>query len=161
MHLLWDKAKDFIERAFTVIFIASICVWFLQTFDFGLNMVTNQQDSMLAIISGFVAPIFALLGFGDWRVVTALVAGFMAKESVVSTMEVLLVSTALTAVISPSAALALLVFCLLYTPCVAAVAAIKRELGTKWAALVVFGQCAIAWICAALVRCIALICGMA
>ena len=152
-HLLWDKAKDFLQRAFTVIFLASLAVWFLQTFDFGLNVVTDSGDSMLAVIAGVLAPVFSLLGFGDWRVVTSLIAGFMAKESVVSTLSVLFGSTAtLHATLSPLAAAALLVFCLLYTPCVAAVAAIKRELGGKWAAGVVIGQCAIAWVCALLVR---------
>ena len=154
-HLLWDKAKDFLQRAFTVIFLASMAVWFLQTFDFGLNIVTDSQNSMLAVIAGAVAPVFGLLGFGDWRVVTSLVAGFMAKESVVSTLSVLFGSTAtLQATLSPLAAAALLVFCLLYTPCVAAVAAIKRELGGKWATGVVIGQCVIAWVCALLVRAI-------
>lgn len=160
-HLLWDKAKDFLERAFTIIFIASIAVWFLQSFDFRLNIVTDSQTSILAVIAGLVAPIFAFLGFGDWRVVTALVAGFMAKESVVSTLNVLFGSSEIMKnVISPASALALLVFCLLYTPCVAAVASVKRELGGKWALIMVVGQCVIAWVCALLVRVIALICGL-
>lgn len=161
-HLLWDKAKDFLERAFTVIFVASIAVWFLQTFDFRLNIVSDSQNSILAVIAGFVAPIFALLGFGDWRVVTSLVAGFMAKESVVSTLSVLFGTTeAIKNALSPASVLALLVFCLLYTPCVAAVAAVKRELGGKWAFGVVIGQCLVAWICALLVRTIAILLGLA
>ena len=158
-HLLWDKAKDFLQRAFTVIFIASIAVWFLQTFDFGLNVVTDSQQSMLASVAGVMAPIFAPLGFGDWRIVTALIAGFMAKESVVSTLTVLTSGNVL-ALITPLGALALLVFCLLYTPCVAAVAAIKRELGGKWALGIVIGQCAIAWICAMVIRLIGLAVGL-
>lgn len=161
-HLLWDKAKDFLQRAFTVIFVASIAVWLLQTFDFRLNLVTDSKDSMLAAIAGFVAPVFALLGFGDWRVVTSLVAGFMAKESVVSTLTVLFGSTeGLKTILSPVSALALLVFCLLYTPCVAAVASVKRELGTKWALYMVVGQCAIAWVCALLVRTVGILLGIA
>ena len=161
-YLLWDKAKDFLERAFTVIFIASIAVWFLQTFDFGLNIVSDSKDSILAGIAGIVAPLFTLLGFGDWRVVTSLVAGFIAKESVVSTVSVLFGTTeAILEAISPASVIALLVFCLLYTPCVAAVAAIKRELGSKWALLMVIGQCVIAWICALLVRTAAILLGLA
>lgn len=146
-RLLWDKAKDFLQRAFSVILIASIVVWFLQNFDFRLNLVADSQNSILAAISGFLSPVFSFHGFADWRIVTALVAGFMAKESVVSTLSVLLVGTSVTALISSPSALALLVFCLLYTPCVAAVAAIKRELGGKWALLIVLSQCAIAWVC--------------
>ncbi len=162
VHLLWDKAKDFLQRAFTVIFIASIAVWLLQTFDFRLNLVTDSKDSMLAAIAGFVAPVFALLGFGDWRIVTSLVAGFMAKESVVSTLTVLFGSTeGLKTILSPVSALALLVFCLLYTPCVAAIASVKRELGTKWALYMVVGQCAIAWVCALLVRTVGILLGIA
>ena len=158
-HLLWDKAKDFLQRAFTVIFIASIVVWCLQTFDFGLNVVSDSQGSMLAVIAGVLAPVFAPLGFGDWRIVTALIAGFMAKESVVSTLTVL-TGGAVTTLITPLGALALLVFCLLYTPCVAAIAAIKRELGSGWAIGIVFGQCAIAWVCAMVVRLIGLAVGI-
>ena len=158
-HLLWDKAKDFLQRAFTVIFVASIAVWFLQTFDFGLNVVEDSQTSMLAVVAGVMAPIFAPLGFGDWRIVTALIAGFMAKESVVSTLTVLTAGNVL-ALITPLGALALLVFCLLYTPCVAAVAAIKRELGGRWAVGIVIGQCAIAWICAMVIRLIGLAVGL-
>ena len=160
--LLWDKAKDFLQRAFTVIFIASIVVWFLQTFDFRLNIVSDSHDSMLAVIAGFIAPVFAPLGFGDWRISTSLIAGFMAKESVVSTLTVLLGGTEdITALLSPLAAISLLVFCLLYTPCVAAVASINRELGGKWAAGIVVWQCAVAWAAALIVRLIGLALGMA
>ena len=149
LQLLWEKAKDFLQRAFTVIFLATIVIWFLQTFNMQLNMVTDSQDSILAVVSGVVAPIFAPLGFADWRVVTALVAGFMAKESVVSTLTVLFGSTAaLQAALSPATAISLLIFCLLYTPCAAAIASVKQELGGKWAVGVAFGQCAIAWVCA-------------
>ncbi len=150
-RLLWEKAKDFLQRAFTVIFVATIVIWFLQTFDIRLNVVTDSRDSILAAAAGRIAPLFAPLGFGDWRICTALIAGFMAKESVVSTLSVLFGATAaLLSAITPAAAGALLVFCLLYTPCVAAVASIKRELGGKWAAGVVIGQCVIAWACALL-----------
>ena len=160
-HLLWDKAKDFLQRAFTVIFIATIVVWFLQTFDLHLNIVSDSQESILAMVAGVLTPLFAPLGFGDWRVSTALIAGFMAKESVVSTLSVLFGSTgAMVAVLSPLAAAALLVFCLLYTPCVAAIAAIKRELGLKWAVGVVVGQCVIAWLAALVVHTIGLAVGM-
>ena len=146
-NLLWDKAKDFLHRAFTVIFVASMAVWFLQTFDFRMNIVADSKDSILATVSGLVAPIFTPVGFGDWRMVTALVAGFMAKESVVSTLTVLFGTTeALLLALNPAAAFALLVFCLLYTPCVAAVSSIKRELGGRWAVGIVIGQCIIAWI---------------
>ena len=155
-HLLWDKAKDFLQRAFNVIFIATLVIWFLQTFDIHLNVVTDSKDSILAMAASVVAPIFRPMGFGDWRISTALITGFMAKESVVSTLSVLFGSTeALLAAITPLAAASLLVFCLLYTPCVAAVAAIKRELGGKWAAGVVIGQCVIAWIAAFVVYMIA------
>ena len=152
-QLLWEKAKDFLQRAFTVIFLATIAIWFLQTFDMQLRMVEDSKDSILAVVSGVIAPIFAPLGFGEWRFSTALITGFMAKESVVSTLTVLFGTTeALRAVLSPAGAAALLVFCLLYTPCVAAIASVKRELGGKWALGVVFGQCAVAWICALIVR---------
>ena len=161
-QLLWEKAKDFLQRAFTVIFVATIVIWFLQTFDVRLNVVTDSQNSMLAVLAGLIAPVFAPLGFGDWRISTALIAGFMAKESVVSTLSVLFGTTAgLAAVITPLAAASLLVFCLLYTPCVAAVASVKRELGGKWAAYVVIGQCVIAWICAFFVKLIGMAAGLA
>lgn len=152
-RLLWDKARDFIERAFTVIFVASIVIWFFQTFDMHLNAVQYSHDSILAAVSGWIAPVFAPLGFGDWRIVTALVSGFMAKESVVSTLSVLFGDTdAVMSVLSTVSAAALLVFCLLYTPCVAAIAAIRRELGNKYATIVVIMQCVIAWVVAYLVR---------
>lgn len=161
-RLLWDKAGDFLQRAFTIIFIASIVVWFLQTFDFRLNIVDDSHGSMLAVIAGFIAPLFAPLGFGDWRISTALIAGFMAKESVVSTLSVLLKDAeAITSILTPLSAISLLVFCLLYTPCVAAVASIKRELGGRWAMFVVIGQCVIAWICAFIVRMIGMAIGFA
>lgn len=156
-HLLWDKAKDFLQRAFTIIFIATIVIWFLQTFDFRLNIVEDSHSSMLAVAAGAVAPVLAPLGLGDWRISTALMTGFLAKESVVSTLSVLFGSAgALTAVMTPLAAASLLVFCLLYTPCVAAVASVKRELGGKWALAVVLGQCAIAWVAAFAVRLVGL-----
>lgn len=152
-QLLWDKAKDFLQRAFTVIFIATIVIWFLQTFDIHLNKVTNSKDSMLALIAGVITPILKPLGFGDWRISTALISGFMAKESVVATLSVLLPSRdILFTILTPLSAAALLVFCLLYTPCVAAIASIKRELGRKWAAVIVIGQCAIAWVMALVVK---------
>ncbi|MGN0830129.1 MAG: ferrous iron transport protein B [Candidatus Ornithospirochaeta sp.] len=149
LMLLWDKAKDFLERAFTVIFVASIVIWLLQSFDLKLNFVADVDNSrsILAMVSGAVAPIFSLQGFGDWRVVTALVAGFMAKESVVSTLSVLTGTVgAVASILTPSSAYSLLVFCLLYTPCVAAIASIRRELGGKWAFFVVVFQCVLAWI---------------
>lgn len=148
-HLLWDKAKDFLQRAFTVIFIATIVIWFLQNFDTGLNMVSDSQHSILALVAGALAPIFIPVGFGDWRIVTALISGFLAKESVVSSLTVLFGSTAtLQGSLTTVGAAALLVFCLLYTPCVAAIASVKRELGGKWAVAMVIGQCVIAWIMA-------------
>lgn len=160
MLLLWDKAKDFLQRAFTVIFVATIIIWFLQTFDFQLNPVEDSQMSILAVISGWVSPIFAPLGFDDWRITTALIGGFMAKESVVSSLSVLFGSTeALTAALSTLTALSLLVFCLLYTPCVASIATIKRELGGRWALGVAIFQCVIAWIVALIVRLIGLVLG--
>ena len=143
-HLLWDKTKDFLQRAFTVIFIASLVIWFLQTFDFHFNMVENGEGSMLASVAGWIAPLFRPIGLGEWQIVTALVSGFMAKESVVATLEVLDAMPLFTTITSIS----MLVFCLLYTPCVAAVAAIRRELGTKWMLFIILFQCAVAWICA-------------
>ncbi len=155
MLLLWDKAKDFLQRAFTVIFMATIVIWFLQTFDLHFDMVADSQDSILAGIAGMIAPIFTPLGFGDWRISTALITGFMAKESVVATLSVLIPGEEfLSGMLTPLSAASLLVFCLLYTPCVAAIAAVKRELGGKWAIAVVCGQCAIAWIAAFVVRCV-------
>ena len=145
-HLLWDKAKDFLQRAFTVIFMATLVIWFLQTFDAHFSIVTDSKDSILAMVASVIAPIFKPMGFGDWRISTALITGFMAKESVVSTLSVLFGSTAtLLGCITPLAAASLLAFCLLYTPCVAAIASVKRELGGKWAVGVVIGQCVIAW----------------
>ena len=160
-QLLWDKAKDFLQRAFTVIFVATIVIWFLQNFGTHLNVVEDSKDSILAVVSSRLAPVFRPLGFGDWRVSTALLTGFMAKESVVSTLSVLFGTTAqLTEILTPVSALSLLVFCLLYTPCVAAVASIKRELGGRWAAGVVVSQCVIAWLAAFVVHGFALLFGM-
>ncbi len=160
-QLLWEKAKDFLQRAFTVIFIATIVIWFTQNFDLALNVVTDSQNSLLASVAGVIAPVLAPLGLGDWRISTALITGFMAKESVVSTLSVLFGTTeALLSTISPVAAASLLVFCLLYTPCVAAVSSIKSELGGKWAVAVVIGQFAIAWVCALAVRLLGLMFGL-
>ncbi len=157
VQLLWEKAKDFLQRAFTIIFLASIIIWFLQTFDTKLNMVTDSHDSLLALIAGFIAPVFAPLGFGDWRISTSLFVGFIAKESVISTLSVLVpTEAALFTILTPTAAASLLVFCLLYSPCVAAVASIKRELGAKWALFVVLGQCAVAWVAALIIKLISL-----
>lgn len=145
-QLLWEKSKDFLERAFSVIFVATIVIWFLETFNFRLDMVTDSSESILASVAGLIAPIFAPLGFGDWRISTALISGFMAKESVVSTLTVLFGTTSLNTVLTPLTAASLLAFCLLYTPCVAAIASVKRELGTAWAVWVVVFQCIVAWI---------------
>lgn len=150
-QLLWEKAKDFLQKAFSVILVATVVVWFLQSFDLRLNMVKNSADSILAAVSSLLVPVFAPLGLGDWRICTALISGFMAKESVVSTLEVLF-GGSIGSVLTPISAASLLVFSLLYTPCVAAVASIKRELGGKWAVGVVIWQCAVAWIAAMLVR---------
>lgn len=157
-QLLWEKAKDFLQRAFTVILIATMVVWFLQSFNWHFNMVSDSSESILASVAGFIAPVFAPLGLGDWRVVTSLISGFMAKESVVSTLEILFGSSVSTAFTTLSA-VSLLVFSLLYTPCVAAISSIRRELGHKWAVLVVVWQCAIAWIAAFLVRMIGMLIG--
>ena len=143
-HLLWDKTKDFVQRAFTVIFLATLVIWFLQTFDFHFNMVENGEGSMLASVAGWIAPVFRPIGLGSWQVVTALISGFMAKESVIATLEVLNAMPLFTLASSVS----MLVFCLLYTPCVAAVAAIRRELGTKWMLFIIAFQCVIAWVVA-------------
>ena len=145
LRLLWDKAKDFIQRAFTIIFLATVVIWILQSFNFGLQLV-DPQESMLAQIAGLLAPAFRPLGLGDWRIVTALISGFLAKESVVASLEVLDATAALTAL----TAVPMLVFCLLYTPCVAAIASVKRELGGKWAGIMVAAQCAVAWVVALL-----------
>lgn len=157
MQLLGEKSKDFLERAFSVIFIATIVIWFLQTFDFRLDMVADSSESMLASIAGVIAPVFAPLGFGDWRISTALISGFMAKESVVSTLGVLFGTSSISTVLTPLAAASLLAFCLLYTPCVAAITSVKRELGTKWAIWVVIFQCVIAWIVAFIVHTIGML----
>ena len=146
-QLLWEKAKDFLQRAFSVILVATVVVWFLQSFDLPLNMVTDSQNSILATIAGMIAPLFQPLGLGDWRICTSLISGFMAKESVVSTLEILFAGNVNTALSTLSAA-SLLVFSLLYTPCVAAIASIKRELGQRWAIGVVVWQCVIAWLAA-------------
>lgn len=157
MQLLWEKSKDFLERAFSVIFIATIVIWFLQTFNFRLDMVTDSSESMLADVAGVIAPIFAPLGFGDWRISTALISGFMAKESVVSTLGVLFGTSSISSVLTPLSAASLLAFCLLYTPCVAAITSVKRELGTMWAIWVVIFQCVVAWIVAFIVHTIGMI----
>ena len=150
-QLLWEKAKDFLQRAFSVILLATMVVWFLQSFDLHLNLVKDSSDSILALVAGCLAPVFKPLGLGDWRICTALISGFMAKESVVSTLEVLFTGS-ITSVLTPLAAASLLAFSLLYTPCVAAIASVKRELGGRWAAFVVLWQCAIAWIVAWIVH---------
>ena len=159
-QLLWDKAKDFLQRAFTIIFLATIVIWFLQSFDLHLRMVEDSHDSILALISGVIAPIFGPLGFGDWRISTALFTGFIAKESVVSTLTVLLGGAVVTELLTVGAAAPLLVFCLLYTPCAAAIASVKQELGATWALGVVFLQCAVAWVCAFALRLILLLFGI-
>lgn len=157
-QLLWEKAKDFLQKAFTVIFIATIVVWFLQSFDLKLNLVENSANSMLAMLSGLLVPVFRPLGLGDWRICTSLISGFMAKESVVATLEVLFGSSIAT-VLTPLAAASLLVFSLLYTPCVAAIASVRRELGGKWAIAVVLWQCFVAWVAAFLVHGIGMLLG--
>ena len=155
-QLLWEKARDFLQKAFTVIFAATIVIWFLQNFDLQLRLTADPQASILARIAGDIAPLFGPLGFADWRISTALITGFMAKESVVSSLLILFGSeAALSAALTPAQAAPLLVFCLLYTPCIAAVASVKRELGGKWAAIMVVNQCALAWLCALLVRLVA------
>ena len=151
VQLLWEKAKDFLQRAFTVILLATMCIWFLQSFDLHFNLVTESKNSILAMISSVLVPIFVPLGLGDWRICTSLISGFMAKESVVSSLQILF-GGAVAASISPAAAASLLVFSLLYTPCVAAIASIRRELGRRWALGVVLFQCGVAWIMALLTR---------
>ena len=161
LQLLWEKAKDFLQRAFSVILIATIVVWFLQSFDFRFNFVTDSRESILAAVSGLLVPIFRPVGLGDWRIVTSLISGFMAKESVVSVMELLFSSAeGIGSMLSTLTAASLLVFSLLYTPCVAAIASIKRELGGKWAVYVVLWQCFVAWIAALVVRLIGLALGL-
>ena len=159
-QLLWDKAKDFLQRAFTVIFLATIVIWFLQTFDLRLQIVQDSQNSILALVASYIAPIFKPLGFGDWRISTALITGFIAKESVVSTLMVL-VGDGITSLLTLGTAVPLLVFCLLYTPCVAAIASVRRELGGRWALGMVAMQCGIAWVCACLTRTVLLLAGVA
>lgn len=158
-QLLWEKAKDFLQRAFTVILIATVVIWFLQSFDLHFNLVTDSQDSILALVAGWLAPLFVPIGLGDWKICTSFISGFMAKESVVSTLEVLYGGSVASA-LTPLMAGSLLVFSLLYTPCVAAIASVKRELGTKWAVGMVAWQCVIAWIAALLVRLIGLAAGL-
>ncbi len=157
-QLLWEKAKDFLQRAFSVILLATIVIWFLQSFDFGMNMVSDSEDSILAAVAGLLVPLLQPLGLGDWRICTALISGFMAKESVVSTLEVLFDGNVTAAMTSLGAA-SLLVFSLLYTPCVAAIASVRRELGNKWAVGVVIWQCVIAWVAALAVRLIGMCIG--
>ena len=148
-QLIWEKAKDFIQKAFTIIFAATLIVWFLQNFDAGLNLVTSTDQSLLAKIGSIVAPLFAPLGFGDWRCATALISGFIAKESVVSTLQVLLGNAAITSLFTTRSAISFLVFTLLYTPCIAAVATIRRELGSRIKTVgVVLLQCVVAWLAA-------------
>lgn len=149
VHLLWEKAKDFLQKAFSIIFIATILIWFMQNFDIRLNVVADSRQSILAVLAGMITPLFKPLGFGDWRLVIAILTGVMAKESVVSTISILFGSTIeMVSVISAAGAMSFLVFCLLYTPCVAAIASVKKELGGKWAAYVVVIQCVVAWIAA-------------
>ena len=160
---MWEKAKDFLVKAFTIIFLASIVIWFLQTFDSRLNVVENSADSLLALIGSLIAPVFKPLGFGDWRVSTALITGFVAKESVVATLTVLLggSSASLELLFTQFTAYVFLIFTLIYTPCVAAIAAVKREMGAKWVPSVIVTQCAIAWVCAFLVKLIGTLLGVA
>ena len=159
LQLLWEKAKDFLQRAFSVILIATIVVWFLKSFDFRFNLVENSHDSILAAVAGMLVPLFRPVGLGDWRIVTSLITGFMAKESVVSVMEMLFASEGVSAALSTLTAASLLVFSLLYTPCVAAIASIRREMGRRWALYVVLAQCGLAWLAALLVRLIGLLMG--
>ena len=149
--LLWDKAKDFLTRAFSIILVASVVVWVLKSFNFSFNLVSDSHDSMLAVIAGFIAPLLLPLGLGDWRIVTALITGFLAKESVVSTLEVLY-PAGMVGSMTSLGAVTMLVFSLLYTPCVAAIASVRRELGHKWALVTVLWQCGIAWLVAIAVR---------
>jgi ferrous iron transport protein B len=147
---LWEKAKDFLERAFTVIFCATIIIWFLQSFDIHLNYIEDSSQSILAMISGLLEPLFSPLGLGDWRICTSLISGVLAKESVVSTMEILFAG-GITSALTQKAAASMLVFSLLYSPCIAAIASVKRELGAKWAIAMVAWQCLVAWLCAFIV----------
>lgn len=158
-QLLWEKARDFLQRAFSVILIATVVVWFLQSFDLRMNLVTDSHESMLAAVSGLLVPLFRPLGLGDWRICTSFLCGFMAKESVVSTLEILF-GGAVASAISPLSALSILVFSLLYAPCVAAIASVKRELGGKWAVGLALWQCVLAWVAAFAARLIGLALGM-
>ena len=160
MQLLWEKAKDFLQRAFSVILIATIAVWFLKSFDFRFNLVANSHDSILAALAGMLAPIFKPVGLGDWRIVTSLISGVMAKESVVSVLGILYADPGVETALSTLTVWCLLVFSLLYTPCVAAIASVKRELGGKWAVYVALWQCLLAWLAALLVRLLGLLLGM-
>jgi len=161
-HLLWDKTKDFIHRAFSVILLATIVVWFLKSFDFHFNMVKSSHDSILAAIAGLLVPVMRPIGLGDWRLITSLVSGFLAKEGVVSMMGILFASEGgAAAVVTPLVAAGMLVFSLLYTPCVAAVASVRRELGAGWAISVVVWQCTVAWVCALIVRLLGMLVGLA
>ena len=159
VQLLWEKAKDFLQRAFSVILIATVVVWFMQNFSFDFNMVKDSEDSILASIAGLFEPVFRPVGLGDWRIITSLITGFMAKESVVSTLEVLFGGN-VEAALTTAGAAALLVFSLLYTPCVAAIAAVKRELGKKWAFTMVIFQCTVAWSAALVIRLICMALGV-
>jgi ferrous iron transport protein B len=159
LRLLWEKAKDFLQRAFTVIFIATIVLWFLQHFDFHLSMTDDSQGSILSVIAGFIAPIFTPIGLGDWRLVTSLMSGFIAKESVVAATKVLYPGS-VSAAISSLTAVSMLVFSLLYTPCVAAIASVKREMGHKWAVGMVLWQCAVAYLITMAVYYICMLCGV-
>ena len=159
LQLLWEKAKDFLQKAFSVILIATVAVWFLQSFDLHMNMVEDAENSILALAAGLLSPILSPVGLGDWRIGVSLVSGFMAKESVVSTLEILYTDGVTNAMTSLSAA-SLLVFSLLYTPCVAAVASVKRELGGKWAVALVVWQCVVAWIVSLFVHLIGLMIGV-
>lgn len=158
LQLMWEKAKDFLQKAFSVILVATVVVWFLQSFDLHFNLVEDSANSIMAMISGVIAPLFIPLGLGDWRICTSLISGFMAKESVVSVLEVLFgAQGGVTAALNPVAAGSLLIFSLLYTPCVAAIASVKREMGRKWAVGVVVWQCVVAWTAAFLFRMIAML----
>lgn len=149
VQLLWEKSKDFLQKAFTVIFAATLIIWFLQTFSLNLNIVSDSKDSILAAISGLISPVLRPIGLDDWRICTSLITGVIAKESVVSTLTILFgTETAISSVLTTAQAASLLVFSLIYTPCIAALASIKRELGLKWAALILVWQCLLAWIAA-------------
>ncbi|MBQ1493050.1 MAG: ferrous iron transport protein B, partial [Blautia sp.] len=162
LQLLWEKAKDFLQKAFSVILIATVVVWFLKSFNLSFNLVAEEKDSILALLAGYIMPLFKPLGLGDWRICTSLISGFMAKESVVSVLGVLFEAEGgVTQVLSTLSAVTMLVFSLLYTPCVAAVASIKRELGVRWAITVVVWQCVLAWLVAFIVRLIGLAIGFA